>query len=66
MNGNFLINNVGHVCFQIHHKSQKKLLFFQLPNLEYDFMIADLARLNLAILKTSETSQEHTCGEVLC
>ena len=67
MNGNFLINNVGHVCFHIHHKSQKKLLFFfQLPNLEYDFMTADLARLNLAILKTLETSQEHTCGGVLC
>ena len=66
MNGNFLINNVGHACFHIHHKLQKKLFFFQLPNLGYDFMIADLARLNLAILKTSETSQEHTCGGVLC
>ena len=54
MNGNFLINNVGHVCFHIHHKSQKKLLFFQLPNLEHDFMIADFARLNLAILKKHE------------
>ena len=44
----------------------RRSFFFQLPNLGYDFMIADLARLNLAILKTSETSQEHTCGGVLC
>ena len=45
---------------------RRSFFFFQLPNLGYDFMIADLARLNLAILKTSETSQEHTCGGVLC
>ena len=46
--------------------AEEASFFFQLPNLEYDFMITDLARLNLAILKTLETSQEHTCGGVLC
>ena len=29
-------------------------------------MIANLVRLNLAVLKISETSQEHTRGGVLC
>ena len=56
----------GHVCFHIPHKSKKKLLFFRLTYLEYNFMTGNLVRLNLAVLKTSETSQEHTCGGVLC
>ena len=33
---------------------------------EYNFMIAKLVRLNLAVLKILETSQEHTRGGVLC
>ena len=35
-------------------------------NLEYDFMMANLVRLNLAILKKSETFQEYTYDGVLC
>ena len=41
----------------IPHKSQKKLLFFRLPYLQYNFMTANLVRLNLAVLKISETSR---------
>ena len=33
--------------------------------LEYDFMIANIVRLNLAVLKISETSHEHISGGVL-
>ena len=40
--------------------------FFQLPYLEHDFMIANLVRLNLAVLKILETFQEHARGGVLC
>ena len=36
--------------------------FFRLPYLEYDFMIANTIRLNLAVLKKSGTSQEDTSG----
>ena len=39
---------------------------FLVPYLEYDFMIAKLVRLNVAVLKISETSQEHNHGGVLC
>ena len=40
--------------------------FFQLHYLGYDFMIANLVRLNLTVPKISETSQEHTHGGMLC
>ena len=40
--------------------------FFWLPYLEYDFTIDNLVRLNLAVLKMLETSQEYTLGGVLC
>ena len=33
---------------------------------EYKFMIANLVRLNLALMKISEMSQEHTHDGVLC
>ena len=45
---------------------RRSFFFFQLPYLEYDFMIANLVRLNLALLKISETSLGHTRGGVLC
>ena len=41
------------------------LLANYLPYLEYDFMVANLVRLNLAVLKISEASQDHTRGGVL-
>ena len=41
-------------------------IIFWLLFSEYDFMIAKLVRLNLAVLKISEMSQEHSRGEVLC
>ena len=47
MNGIRLTNQVSHACFDIPHKLQKKLHFFQLPYLEHDFMITNLVRLNL-------------------
>ena len=47
-------------------KIAEKASFSQLPYLEYDFMIANKVRLNLAVLKISETSQEHNSGGVLC
>ena len=40
--------------------------YFSVPYLEYDFMIANIVRLNLAVLKRSETSQEDVSGGVLC
>ena len=39
--------------------------FFWLPYLEYDFMVANLVRLNLVVLEISKTSQEYTPGGVL-
>ena len=66
LNGSFLIIRCGHICFHIPHKLQEKLLLFRLPYLEYDFVIPNIVRLNLAVLKTSEASQENTRGGVLC
>ena len=50
------------------HTSQiaEEASFFQLPYLEHDFMMANLVRLNLAVLKILEISQEHTCCGVPC
>ena len=59
------INQVRSVCFHIPQKLQKKILF-SVHYLEYDFMIANIVRLNLAVLKRSETSQEDVSGGVLC
>ena len=39
--------------------------FFRLPYLEYNSMMANMVKLNLAVLKISETSQEDTRGGVL-
>ena len=44
----------------------EKASFFQLPDLEYDFMVDNLVRLNLAVLKILEASQEHNRGGMLC
>ena len=44
----------------------EKASFFSVPYLEHDFVIANIGRLNLAVLKISETSQERNCGGVLC
>ena len=44
----------------------EKAFFFSVPYLEYDFMIANIVRLKLAVLRISETSQEHTSGGVSC
>ena len=41
---------------KIYLKNRKNNSFFSVPYLEYDFMIADIVRLNLAVLKISETS----------
>ena len=40
--------------------------FFRLSYLEYNFMIANTVRLNLAVLKVLDRSQEHTRDGVLC
>ena len=42
------------------------IFFFRLLYFEYDFMIANLVRLNFAVMKISETSQKHTLSGVLC
>ena len=38
--------------------------FFLLTYLGYSFMLSNLVRLNVAVLKISETSQDDTCGGV--
>ena len=50
------------------HTSQiaEKASFYSVPYLEYDFMIASIVRLSLAVLKISETSKEHASVGVLC
>ena len=50
----------------IYLTNRRRTFFFWLPYLKYDVMIANLVRLNLAVMKTSEASQEHTRGGVLC
>ena len=46
--------------------NRRKSFFFSVPYLEYDFMIDNIARLNLAVMKILETFQEHTSSGVLC
>ena len=66
MNGSFLMNQVRSCMLPYTSQIAEEVSFFRLPYLEYDFVIANLVNLNLAILKISDTSQEHTCGGVLC
>ena len=44
----------------------KETSLFWLPYFEYHFMIANLVRLSLVVLKISDTSLEHTRGGALC
>ena len=50
----------------IHLTNRRKSFFFSVSYLKYDFMTANIVRLNLAVLKISETSQEHDSAGVLC
>ena len=50
----------------VYYTNRRKSFFFSVPYLEYDFMIANIVRLKLAVLRISETSQEHTSGGVSC
>ena len=40
----------------IHLTNRRESFFFSVLYLEYDFMTANIVRLNLAVLKISETS----------
>ena len=66
MNGSFLLNQVRSCMLPYTSQIAEKASFFSVPYLEHDFVIANIGRLNLAVLKISETSQEHNCGGVLC
>ena len=66
MNGSFPINQVKSCMLPCTLQIAEEASFFQLHYLEYDFMIANLVRLNLTVPKISETSQEHTRGGMLC
>ena len=50
----------------IYPRNRKRSFFFSLSYLEYNFMIANLVRFNLAVPKILEASQEHSRGGVLC
>ena len=56
MNGGFLINQVRLCMLPYTSQIVEKAYFFRLPYLKYDFMIANIVKLNLAVLKISETS----------
>ena len=56
MNGSFLINQVWLCMLPYTSQIVEKAYFFRLPYLKYDFMIANIVKLNLAVLKISETS----------
>ena len=66
MNGSFLISQVRSYTLPYTSQIAEKSFFFRLPYLQYDFMIANIVRLNLAVLKMSETSHEDASGGVLC
>ena len=66
MNGSFLINQVRSCMLPYTSQTAEKASFFRFPFLEYDCMIANIFRLNLVVLKISETSQENTNGRILC
>ena len=57
-NGSFLINQVSSCMLPYTSYFAGKASFYSVPYLEYDFMIPHIARLNLAGMKISETSQE--------
>ena len=57
-NGSFLINQVRSCMFPFTSQIAEEASFFRLPYLKYDFMIANLVRLNLAVFKILETSQD--------
>ena len=56
MNGSFLINQVRLCMLPYTSQIVEKAYFFRLPYLKYDFMVANIVKLNLAVLKISETS----------
>ena len=64
MNGSFVINHVRSGMHSRISQITEEVSYFRLAYLEY-FMIPNLVRLNLAILKISLLSQEHTRGGVL-
>ena len=67
INESFLISQVRSCMLSYTSQILEKSFFFlSVPYLEYDFMVANIVRLNLAVLKISETSQERTSGGVLC
>ena len=45
---------------------RRSFLFFRLPYLESYFMVPNLVKLNVAVLKLLEKFQKDTRGEVLC
>ena len=51
MNGSVLISQVSSRMRLYTSQITEKASFFRLPYLEYDFVIADIVRLNLAVLK---------------
>ena len=57
-NERFLLNQVRSCMLPYTPQITEEASFFRLSYLEYDFMIANLVRLNLAVLEISETSQE--------
>ena len=61
-----LINQASSCMLSYTSQIAEKASFFQLPDLEYDFMVDNLVRLNLAVLKILEASQEHNRGGMLC
>ena len=62
----FLIGQVRSYTLPYTSQIVEKSFFFRLPYLEYDFMIANIVRLNLAVLKMSKTSHDDASGGVLC
>ena len=59
-------NQSGEVMYASIYITNRRKSFFFSVTLSYDFMIANTVRLNVAVLKISETFQEHTSGAVLC
>ena len=55
LNGSFLINQVRSSMIPYISQITEEASVFRLSYLEYDFMIANLVTLNLAILKILET-----------
>ena len=62
----YLMNQVRSCMLSYTSQIAEEASFFRLSYTEYDFVVANLVRLNLAVLKITETSQEHTRGGVHC